>query len=830
MIAPTPSARPCDRARASQPSLVYLSLDTLHLFSPLPTPPPSLPSPDAKLTRPSERPPSHRPPPPSHRPPTLSHLPHSPPRRPQMAGARTPFLQPGPDEFNQVPKRFSQFIIDQQNPYTAQKLDNLLLTLPLFALDLELLEMAYTPYTAGALDPGSTSPARAPYSPHHPHPAPAPHPPRALRDILDLMESQATIFLTRGGQAAPTHRRRLFRRPTRTVLVVDRLLVALLRLSRRGAIRFKRGLWAYRVWLRVKKALGVFRMRLRVASSPRPRGLVRSSGGAPRTLQRKHRALPKNPQVVQALRRGLLILVPQTNPGLGGGTMRVAQLDDGIKAAAGATAPGAGAGAGVGADTPGAGAMPGAGAGAPLEAEGRMRHLSNYIDQQQVSYSKLRARDREFDRKQFREMLSDHLAQVLVPEPARSAHAHHKPIKPPVVLGFVAKEPPKPKGSGRSLEEPRTLAPKKQRTLPRVPQKPVAPSAGETPKEVLLHLTRDGTTVHKPRMSEKEEGETREKKEEKEKKEKEKGEKMGKAKGVAAGGVAGSAIAALARAYRDPSGGAASGRSVPGASRDVPTGGQGSALALQGSSLGPQGSSLGRSSKGPQGSSKGPQGSSHATPSHANPSHQASSRARTSLPHSDPPSPLAQLETQAEDGPGPHPLLAEEINVELAQMVDLWRAYLQAVVTNRIRLRQEVNEFRDYLESRALAPQFDELASSRQLLAKPDVILVYLAELTATLDSQLKQFAAQHNRRSMLGEMLEYSLDDEGLVVLDAPLAATEQAGGLSRNYGTVVVRRRGSAAELAASVATYPQRSPVSPLKLPMRRLPARRNLCVAE
>ncbi|CAN3357293.1 hypothetical protein DICA3_C09648 [Diutina catenulata] len=820
MIAPTPSARPCDRARASQPSSVYSSLDTLHLFSPLPTPPPSLPPPDAKSTRPSERPPSHRPPPPSHRPPTSSHLPHSPPRRPQMAGARTPFSQPGPDEFNQVPKRFSQFIIDQQNPYTAQKLDNLSLTSPSFASDLELSEMAYTPYAAGALDPGSTSPARAPYSPHHPHPAPAPHPPRASRDISDSMESQATIFSTRGGQAAPTHRRRLFRRPTRTVSVVDRSSVASSRLSRRGAIRFKRGSWAYRVWLRVKKALGVFRMRSRVASSPRPRGSVRSSGGAPRTLQRKHRASPKNPQVVQALRRGLSISVPQTNPGLGGGTMRVAQLDDGIKAAAGATAPGAGAGAGagagVGADTPGAGAMPGAGAGAPLEAEGRMRHLSNYIDQQQVSYSKLRARDREFDRKQFREMSSDHSAQVSVPEPARSAHAHHKPIKPPVVSGFVAKEPPKPKGSGRSLEEPRTLAPKKQRTSPRVPQKPVAPSAGETPKEVSLHLTRDGTTVHKPRMSENEEDkEKREKKEEKEKDGKEKGEKMGKAKGVVAGGVAGSAIAALARAYRDPSGGAAAG---PGDSRDVPTGGQGSAS-------GPQGSSSGRSSKGPQGSSRGPQGSSHAASSH-----QATSRTRTSLPHSDPPSPLAQLETQAEDGPGLHPLLAEEINVESAQMVDLWRAYLQAVVTNRIRLRQEVNEFRDYLESRASAPQFDELASSRQSSAKPDVISVYSAESTATLDSQSKQFAAQHNRRSMLGEMLEYSSDDEGSVVSDAPSAATEQAGGLSRNYGTVVVRRRGSAAESAASVATYPQRSPVSPSKSPMRRSPARRNLCVAE
>ncbi|CAN3479886.1 hypothetical protein DICA1_F10264 [Diutina catenulata] len=821
MIAPTPSARPCDRARASQPSSVYSSLDTLHLFSPLPTPPPSLPPPDAKSTRPSERPPSHRPPPPSHRPPTSSHLPHSPPRRPQMAGARTPFSQPGPDEFNQVPKRFSQFIIDQQNPYTAQKLDNLSLTSPSFASDLELSEMAYTPYTAGALDPGSTSPARAPYSPHHPHPAPAPHPPRASRDISDSMESQATIFSTRGGQAAPTHRRRLFRRPTRTVSVVDRSSVASSRLSRRGAIRFKRGSWAYRVWLRVKKALGVFRMRSRVASSPRPRGSVRSSGGAPRTLQRKHRASPKNPQVVQALRRGLSISVPQTNPGLGGGTMRVAQLDDGIKAAAGATAPGAGAGAGAGADTPGAGAMPGAGAGAPLEAEGRMRHLSNYIDQQQVSYSKLRARDREFDRKQFREMSSDHSAQVSVPEPARSAHAHHKPIKPPVVSGFVAKEPPKPKGSGRSLEEPRTLAPKKQRTSPRVPQKPVAPSAGETPKEVSLHLTRDGTTVHKPRMSEKEEDKKkREKKEEKEKEGKEKGEKMGKAKGVAAGGVAGSAIAALARAYRDPSGGAAAG---PGASRDVPTGGQGSAP-------GPQGTSSGRSFKGPQGSSKGPQTSSHATSSHATSSHQATSRTRTSLPHSDPPSPLAQLETQAEDGPGLHPLLAEEINVESAQMVDLWRAYLQAVVTNRIRLRQEVNEFRDYLESRASAPQFDELASSRQSSAKPDVISVYSAESTATLDSQSKQFAAQHNRRSMLGEMLEYSSDDEGSVVSDAPSAATEQAGGLSRNYGTVVVRRRGSAAESAASVATYPQRSPVSPSKSPMRRSPARRNLCVAE
>ena len=675
-------------------SLVYSSLDTDRLFPSPKLPPLLFPSPLVPPMAPGS---GHHG--------LLARLP-----RPAAAAKHA-------DDFNQVPKRFSQFIIDQQNPHTTQKLDNLLLaSFILVEVPDAKLASKLRPSPLSRLPMLSSAPQASVHN--------------IGRDISDLMESQATIFSTRGlphdASSSARRRPRLFQRRPRpqSVLVVDRLLLVDSPLSRRNAIRFKKGLVIYRMWLRMKKAFRALRCRLFTALTPANRSPLIQ--GRLRTLKRKYREKPRNPEVVEALRRGLSVLAPMNNPNLGQGTHRISLLNDDVKRAAGATTshptfP----------HTQSAQEVQRAQHAQQVEAEGRMRHLFNYIDQQQVSFLELQTRDREVDRKQLREMLSKHELSLVISiaEPSRKPHELPRQHVPKHVTNpKVSDTPEYAETSGGALKKQRKKLPFNQppktptKTPNKTPSKTSTKTPTKSPKQKHLEQYQGQNDQHEqvpptpPHKTTAQPPIT---------------ERVISQKAKPAG--KNPTDLSVLDAYYDPS------------------------------SSSPEGKEL---------------------------------------------------------------VFEDEVDISTAHMVDLWRMYLKAVVTSRIKLRQEVNEFRQYMEDRQATPIFElnEISVLRQSLAKPDVASIQSAELTATLDSQLKHFSM--NRRLMLGEMLEYdSADGELMISRQLTILSAREVGdySLNRNYGTVVVRRRGSATGSNTSAATYPAVS--SPLGLPMRRLRAVKN-----
>lgn len=270
----------------------------------------------------------------SHRPQYINtlHMPEntpSPKKEPAFVVKQGPILREQENVFNQVPKRFSQFILDQQDPYMAQRLDNLLLNL--MSLNSDYGARRRTPRKDYSV--ASSAPRMARYSSSRPdHSFSSRNPVRLLentlsREISNSMGSQATIFSTRQDMDPRARVRR-----SRTTAKAYRTESGDSSLRRSKAIRAKDG-WLYRMSLRIKKMVAKMkRLRFRfVAPSKRTGSIKRSKSNK---LTRKYRANPRNPSI---RRLKDMISAPTNNPHLGQRPVQtVGTVDDGLKYEAGA--------------------------------------------------------------------------------------------------------------------------------------------------------------------------------------------------------------------------------------------------------------------------------------------------------------------------------------------------------------------------------------------------------------------------------------------------------------------------------------------------------------
>lgn len=223
----------------------------------------------------------------------------------------------GTDEmFNQVPKRFSQFIIDQQNPYMAQRLDNLSLqSISMHSEDQHNPSKTKRSSSSGfaKYKPGNTG-GQSPFSPS--------------THSISKMGSQATIFSTRD------ENERLFKwsRSKHSKSKSNNS-----GLSRSKAIRFKKGGWYYRLKFRLNrfiKKITALKFKNFTVSSKRTASIGRSRSNR-KTLKKKYHKGGKHD--IRSRLKTNEISVPYTNPYLGqGGTERVPTLDDALKYKAGA--------------------------------------------------------------------------------------------------------------------------------------------------------------------------------------------------------------------------------------------------------------------------------------------------------------------------------------------------------------------------------------------------------------------------------------------------------------------------------------------------------------
>lgn len=263
----------------------------------------------------------------------------SPKKAPAFLVKQGPLLKEQESVFNQVPKRFSQFILDQQDPYMAQRLDNLLLNL--MSLNSDFGARRKTPKRDYSV--ASSLPRAARYSSSRPeHSSSSRNLIRLAentlsREISNSMGLQATIFSTRPDMDPRGRVRR-----SRTTAKAYRTESGDSSLRRSKAIREKNG-WLYRMGLRIKKMVAKMkRLRFRfTAPSKRTGSLKRSgsvAGGLRRkkttTLTRKYRANPRNPSV---RRLKDTISAPTKNPQLGMRPVQtVGAVDDSLKYVAGA--------------------------------------------------------------------------------------------------------------------------------------------------------------------------------------------------------------------------------------------------------------------------------------------------------------------------------------------------------------------------------------------------------------------------------------------------------------------------------------------------------------
>lgn len=241
-----------------------------------------------------------------------------PPNRPgKPLVAAKPEFSRNDDSFNQVPKRFSQFILDQQNPYVAQRLDNLSLNLLSVSEHLKgpRKRLTYSRASrqtrtgngsAGAAGAGAvtgTGTARQSvdtgFALAGGHSALG----RSSTNISESMGSQATIFSTRDQLV----NRRVTRRRMRNLLYAPASEASTL--SRQNAVRVKQGGWWYRVRLRMAKLAR--KLRFRFFASSKRTGSIKRHG-------------KRKPSITHA------------NRSLGAPTERVPFLDDNLKLMAGA--------------------------------------------------------------------------------------------------------------------------------------------------------------------------------------------------------------------------------------------------------------------------------------------------------------------------------------------------------------------------------------------------------------------------------------------------------------------------------------------------------------
>mmetsp|Transcript_6958 Transcript_6958/g.6921 ORF Transcript_6958/g.6921 Transcript_6958/m.6921 type:complete len:596 (+) Transcript_6958:237-2024(+) len=209
--------------------------------------------------------------------------------------------------FNQVPKRFSQFIIDQQVPNDVHKLDNLTLdSISIYSMERpELKKTEALRLSNSNRISGENNHAQ-------------------VNRSVSTTGSQSTIFSTR------QEKRRLFKLAKSKSNGPN--------LSRSKAIRFKQGSWYYRLKVRMRKfakKLRALRFNNFTAASKRT-GSIKRSKTRGKTLKRKYRKNPQNAAVKRLTSKE--ISVPYSNPRLGKGeTERVETLDAILKQQAGAT-------------------------------------------------------------------------------------------------------------------------------------------------------------------------------------------------------------------------------------------------------------------------------------------------------------------------------------------------------------------------------------------------------------------------------------------------------------------------------------------------------------
>lgn len=209
--------------------------------------------------------------------------------------------------FNQVPKRFSQFIIDQQVLNDVHKLDNLTLdSISIYSLDVPGIREAENIRISNERRVSGQSGNNA-----------------KVRRTTSATGSQSTIFSTR------QEKRRLFK--------LSKPKSNGSNLARTKAIKFKEGGWYYRLKVRMKqlgKKLKALKFNNFTVSSKRT-GSIKRSNTRGKKLKRKCRKNPQNAAVRRLTSKE--ISVPYSNPQLGRGeTERVDTLDARLKHQAGA--------------------------------------------------------------------------------------------------------------------------------------------------------------------------------------------------------------------------------------------------------------------------------------------------------------------------------------------------------------------------------------------------------------------------------------------------------------------------------------------------------------
>lgn len=258
------------------------------------------------------------------------------------------------DAFNPVPKRFSQFITEQQQ-FNPKPLDELTSNSTSIGTDSEASALAKNrKKSSSSMQRGKHSPtiSYGMKSSGLKSTGNSVFNNKIIREQSNSVESQATIFSTRPDEQTRSNQE-LYRTATDNSS-----------LKRRKAIRSREGGFLYRMKLRMKKFFRKLKLNKfkRTVSSKRT-GSIRVKN---RTLRRKQRSNPKNKNV----QRYLSISAPVNNPNLGiHGATKVSTLDNALKYEAGAQLP------------PGQFATP-----ATNNGTLKMNHLSQYIDQQQGLY------------------------------------------------------------------------------------------------------------------------------------------------------------------------------------------------------------------------------------------------------------------------------------------------------------------------------------------------------------------------------------------------------------------------------------------------------------
>lgn len=140
--------------------------------------------------------------------------------------------------------------------------------------------------------------------------------------------------------------------------------------------------------------------------------------------------------------------------------------------------------------------------------------------------------------------------------------------------------------------------------------------------------------------------------------------------------------------------------------------------------------------------------------------------------------------------PAPPPHQAEYTidlfaNTSQAEVLQLWKDYLWVVLVKRIQLRREINVFRSLLLGQELEVDRKDSAPSEALWTASYTSSKLGTSLDVTevveVDSTTEKFNAM-NRRSMLGDMLDYDSDD---LASTAPSVMSGASGEVQR-YGTL--------------------------------------------